>query len=165
MKLLNEIQIGRKIERLAIEILENNYNEKEIILAGVNNNGYSFAELIQEKLEKHDAKKKVSLTRINLSPAKPLEEEITIDKPAKELKNKVVIVVDDVANTGRTIFYAFKPLMNVLAKKIEVAVMVDRTHKSFPIKVDYMGMSLATTVEENIEVRIRGKRAWAVFLK
>lgn len=165
MKLLNEKQIGRKIERLAIEILENNYNEKQIILAGINNNGYSFAELLKERLEKHDAKKKISLTRIHLSPAKPLEEEITIEKPARELKNKVIILVDDVANTGRTIFYAFKPLMDLLAKKIEVAVMVDRTHKSFPIKVDYMGMSLATTVEENIEVRIRGKRAWAVFLR
>ncbi len=165
MKLLNETQIGRKIERLAIEILENNYKEKEIILAGINNNGYSFAELLQEKLEKHDAKKKISLTRILLSPAKPLEEDIDIEKPAKELKNKVIIIVDDVANTGRTIFYAFKPLMEILPKKVEVAVMVDRTHKSFPIKVDYMGMSLATTVEENIEVRIRGKRERAVFLR
>jgi len=165
MKLLNGTQIEKKIKRLAIEILENNYKEKEIILAGINNNGYSFAELLREVLEEYDPKKKVSLTRINLSPAKPLEEEVTIEKPAKELKNKAIIVVDDVANTGRTIFYAFKPLMNILPKKVEVAVMVDRTHKSFPIKVDYMGMSLATTVEEHIEVRIRGKRERAVFLK
>lgn len=165
MKLLDEQQIEKKLARLAIEILEHNYKEKEIILAGINNNGLSFAELLQERLLKHDPKKKVSLTRISLSPAKPLKSEISIEKPLKELKNKVVIIVDDVANTGRTIFYAFKPLMEILPKKIEVAVLVDRTHKSFPIKVDYMGMSLATTVEENIDVRIRGKRSKAVFLK
>ncbi|MFK7808894.1 MAG: phosphoribosyltransferase family protein [Saprospiraceae bacterium] len=165
MKLLDEQQVEKKLERLAIEILENNYNTKEIILAGINNNGLSFAELLQERLLKHDPKKKVSLTQISLSPAKPLESEITIGKSAKELKNKVVIIVDDVANTGRTIFYAFKPFMDVLPKRIEVAVLVDRKHKSFPIKVDYMGMSLATTVEENIQVRIRGKRDRAVFLK
>jgi pyrimidine operon attenuation protein / uracil phosphoribosyltransferase len=164
MKLLNEQQIEKKIERLAFEILENNYKEKEIVLAGINNNGTRFAELLQEKLEIF-GKTKISMTQIRLSPANPLETEVTIDKPKKELNNKVIIIVDDVANTGRTIFYAFKPLMDLLPKKIEVAVLVDRMHKSFPIKVDYVGLSLATTMEDDIDVQIRGKKEHAVYLK
>ena len=164
MKLLDEHQIEKKIERIAFEILENNYKEKTIILAGINNNGLSFAELLLEKLEQH-GKIKILLTQIQLSPAAPLKKEITIQTPIKELKNKVIIIVDDVVNTGRTVFYAFKPLLDILPKKVEVAALVNRTHKSFPIKVDYVGMSLATTVEEDIQVRLRGKRKKAVFLK
>ncbi|MBX2817947.1 MAG: phosphoribosyltransferase, partial [Saprospiraceae bacterium] len=82
----------------------------------------------------------------------------------KELKRKSIVVVDDVANTGRTIFFAIKPLLNVLPKKIEVAVLVDRKHKSFPIKVDYVGLSLATTLREDIDVQIRDVEEMAVFL-
>lgn len=66
--------------------------------------------------------------------------------PVEDLKDKALIIVDDVANTGRTIFYAFKPILDVLPKKVEVAVLADRTHKSFPIRVDYVGLSLATTL-------------------
>jgi pyrimidine operon attenuation protein/uracil phosphoribosyltransferase len=84
--------------------------------------------------------------------------------PIKEVKNKVIILIDDVANTGRTIFYATKPLMEVMPKKIEVAVLVDRKHKSFPIRVDYVGLSLATTVKEHIDVQIRGVEEVAVYL-
>ena len=81
-----------------------------------------------------------------------------------DLHSKVVILVDDVANTGRTIFYAFKPLMESLPGKIEVAVLVDRTHKMFPIKVDYVGLSLATTLKENISVKIVGVEEMEVHL-
>ena len=83
----------------------------------------------------------------------------------EELRDKVIIVVDDVANTGRTIFYAIKPLLNVLPRKVEVAVLVDRKHKSFPVHVDYVGMSLNTTLQENIDVHIDSPEEWAVFLE
>ncbi len=157
MKLLDEQQIQKKIERLAIQILENNFGEKLIILAGINNNGMRFAEMLLENLENR-TKTKFELTQLRLNPAHPVENEVSIDYPLKKLKNKVIIIVDDVANTGRTLFYAFKPLMDILPKKVEVAVLVNREHKSFPIKVDYVGMSLATTMQEHIEVKIKGKR-------
>ena len=83
--------------------------------------------------------------------------------PIEQIENKVVIIVDDVANTGRTIYYALKPLLDVLPKKVEVAVLVDRKHKSFPIQADYVGLSLATTLKESIEVKIREVDEWAVF--
>ena len=162
-KLLDERQIKQKIKRLAIQILENNFGEKEIVLAGINNNGMGFAKLIHKHLKKM-SEIDFKLTQIKLSPANPLQTEVTIGLPLEQLENKVIIVVDDVANTGRTIFYAIKPLLNILPKKIEVAVLVDRKHKSFPIKVDYMGLSLATTLHENIDVQILDVKEEAVFL-
>jgi pyrimidine operon attenuation protein/uracil phosphoribosyltransferase len=105
------------------------------------------------------------LTSINLSPANPLESEVIIDIPKKDLNNKIIIIVDDVANTGRTIFYAIKPLLEVLPKKIQVAVLIDREHKSFPIKVDYVGVSLFTTIQDDIDVQIKGRGEKAVYLK
>jgi pyrimidine operon attenuation protein / uracil phosphoribosyltransferase len=164
MKILNDRKIRQKIRRLAYEILENNYEEAEIILAGINNNGMSFARLLFDQLSSI-TKQQLTLTHILLNPANPLESEVRIDLPAPSLQGKVIIVVDDVANTGRTIFYACKPLLETLPKKIEVAVMVDRTHKSFPVKVDYFGLSLATTLLENIDVQIREVVEFGVFLK
>ncbi len=163
MKLLDHTQIRQKIERLAYEILEQNYEEKGLILAGINNNGMGFAKLLHRKLQSL-TDMPIVLTRIRLSPANPLEKEIVLGIPKEDLQGKVVIVVDDVANTGRTIFYACKPLLEVLPKKVEVAVLVDRKHKSFPIKVDYVGMSLATTIQENIDVQILKAKEAAVFL-
>lgn len=163
MKLLDQKQIQQKIKRLAIEILENNYKEKEIILAGINNNGMSFAQLLYKQLLPL-TKSSIILTRISINPANPLDKDIEIELPLTDLNDKSIIIVDDVANTGRTIFYAIKPLLTILPKKIEVAVLIDRTHKSFPIKVDYLGMSLATTLRENIDVQIRDVKEQAVFL-
>lgn len=163
MKLLDKKQIQQKIKRLAIEILEHNYKEKEIILAGINNNGTAFAQLLFDQLKKL-TKSKLQLTRIILSPADPLEKEIEVEMPLSKMENKVIIIVDDVANTGRTIFYAIKPLLTILPKKVEVAVLVDRKHKSFPIKVDYVGLSLATTMRENIDVKIENEKDQVVYL-
>ncbi len=162
-KLLNKRQITQKIKRLAIEILENNFGEQEIILAGINNSGMSFAKMIHRHLKKL-SDTTFRLTRIRLNPANPLDSAVTIGLSEQELQNKVIIIIDDVANTGRTIFYATKPLMNILPKRVEVAVLVDRKHKSFPVKVDYMGLSLATTLQENIDVQLIDVDEQAVYL-
>jgi len=163
LKILDKRQIKQKIKRLAIQILENNIDEPEIILAGINNNGMGFAKMIHRQLAKL-GDSKLRLTQIRLSPANPLESEVSIGLSADEIEGKVIILVDDVANTGRTIFYAMKPLMNILPKKVEVAVLVDRKHKSFPILVDYVGLSLATTMKENIDVQIMKVEEQAVYL-
>ena len=164
MKVLDQTQIKQKVKRLAYEILEHNFKEKELIFVSINTRGTQFADmLIAEISQLTDMK--LSQTVLNISPAAPLESEIVLDKPIKEFKNKVVIIVDDVANTGRTIFYAFKPLMDILPKKVEVAVLVDRKHKSFPVKVDYRGLTLATTFDENIDVQFEQKKGAAVYLK
>jgi len=163
MKILNERQIGQKVKRLAIEILEHNFGEPEIILAGINNNGMVFSELLMQELT-NMSNIPITVTRIRLNPANPLAADIILEMPPEEVKDKVLIIVDDVANTGRTIFYAIKPILEVLPKKVEVAVLVDRSHKSFPIRVDYYGLSLATTLKNNIDVQIRAVAERAVFL-
>lgn len=163
MKILNHRQIQQKIQRLAIEIMEHNIGEESIILAGINNNGLGFARMLLAELERH-ARLEVRLTQLRLNPANPLESPVAIGVPAEELLDQVVILVDDVANTGRTLFYAFQPLLLSLPKRVEVAVLVDRQHKFFPVKVDYMGISLATTLRENIDVHIMGVEEFAVHL-
>jgi pyrimidine operon attenuation protein/uracil phosphoribosyltransferase len=163
MQILNKVQIQQKIDRLAHGILENNYGEKELFLAGINNKGMLFAGLLKDALMKI-TKIPIKLFQIRLNPAKPLLEPVQMDIAPDQLKGKVIIVIDDVANTGRTIFYSMKPLLDVVPNKIEVAVLVDRKHKSFPISADYVGLSLATTMQEDIDVRIRDTKDWAVFL-
>ena len=164
MKILNSTQIRQKINRLAIEILENNYAEKSIVLAGINNNGLGFAKLLMKAIQKI-SEVEIILANISLNPAKPTSDAVNIDVDEAVFRNKVVIIVDDVANTGRTIFFAFKPFLDILTKKVEVAVLVDRKHKSFPIKVDYVGLSLATTLKDNIIVKLGAERSREVHLE
>lgn len=163
MKILDQTQIKQKIKRLAIEILENNFEEKSIILAGINNNGTGFARLLEKELKKITAIK-IQLVTIRLNPAAPLSAPIEMDIAVEHLKGKTIIVVDDVANTGRTIFYACKPILDIIPKKLEVAVLVDRKHKTFPIYPKYVGVSLATTLKEDIDLKIHQKEEWGVFL-
>ena len=163
MKILDQEQIQQKIKRLAIEILEHNFEEKELILVGINRTGLGFAKMLLEQLAQI-TDIPITLTRVRLNPAAPLSQEVEIDLPASQLEGKAIIVIDDVANTGRTIFYAMKPLLNILPRKVEVAVLVDRTHKSFPVKVDYFGLSLATTMMNDIDVQILDVEEQAVFL-
>jgi len=164
MKILSNRQINQKINRLAIEILENNYTEKKLVLAGINNNGLGFAKLLMKAIQKI-SDVEIILANLTLNPAKPTSDDVAIDIDESIFRNKVVIIVDDVANTGRTIFFAFKPFLDILTKKVEVAVLVDRKHKSFPIKVDYVGLSLATTLKENIKVKLGAAREREVRLE
>lgn len=163
MKILDHRQVSQKIKRLAIEILENNCEEPELILAGINKNGYGFAQMLLAELQAL-TERPIHLTSIRLNPAAPTQHPVEIDLPLEKLEGKTIILVDDVANTGRTIFYAFLPLMKVLIRKVEVAVLVDRQHKGFPIRVDYVGLSLATTLKDNIDVQIRNVEEFAVYL-
>ncbi len=163
MQILNQRQIEQKISRLAIQILENNIGETEIVLVGVNRNGSGFADLLRSELVKISDKNYI-LARISLNPAAPTEHEISISVPVESLSDKVIILVDDVLNSGRTLFFAARPILDILPRKVEVAVLVERKHGSFPIKADYVGLSLATTLKENIEVKILDVSEKAVFL-
>jgi len=165
MKVLNHDQIRQKVRRLAYQILENNIDQERVYLAGINNNGLHFAKILLEQLEDISSDVSFELLRIRLSPADPLEKEVSLDRPVEDLIDQCIIIVDDVANTGRTIFYALKPLMNILPKKVEVAVLVDRKHKAFPIQVDYVGLSLATTLQEHINVKLKGVKYPSVALE
>lgn len=164
MKILDQKQIEQKVRRLAIEILEHNIEEEGLILAGVNNRGMALAQMLAEHMQ-NISKLPIRLTNIRLNPAAPLEKPVEMDLPVEELRGKVVIVVDDVASSGRTMLYACKPILETLPKKLEIAVLVDRTLKSFPIQADYVGLSLATTLKENILVEIGGTAEMAAYLE
>lgn len=165
--ILNEQQIKQKIKRIAIEILEQNYDEKEVYLIGINNNGLGFAKMLLKAIQAIDLEKPTfHLNQVTLNPANPLSKTVDINLPLQDLQNKAIIFIDDVANTGRTIFYAMKPvLIDIVPKKVEVAVLVDRKHKNFPISINYVGLALATTLSENIEVQIRDVDEMAVHLR
>lgn len=166
MQILDDRQIRQKIKRLAIEILERHFGEPGIILAGLNNNGLGFAQLLLHELSPLlPDSMSITLTRIQLNPANPTEYDPYIEMPAEDLRGKSIIIVDDVANTGRTIFYAVQPLLKVLPARVEVAVLVDRKHKSFPIKADYVGLSLYTTLKDHINVQISDVEKMAVYLE
>lgn len=164
MKILDNNQIGQKVRRLAYQIYERNSKVKNIVFLGINNNGLAFGKLLMKEYQLISGKDAV-LGSILLNAADPLAEEVKLVLEGVKLKSKHVIIVDDVANTGRTLFYAMKPLMNFLPKKIEAAVLVDRKHKSFPVAVDYVGLSLATTLKENIVVEIKKESNKAAFLQ
>ncbi len=153
MVILKNAAIKQKITRLAYEIAEQNYGAKEIVLLGINNNGWKFAKMLAQALDKV-MPETVRLSRLRLNPAKPIHTDIELEMEVQSLKGKTIIIVDDVANTGRTLFYAVRPLLEVIPVKIQMAVLVDRMHKSFPVHVDFVGMSLATTVQDHIEVEL-----------
>lgn len=154
MQILNTLQMNQKIKRISFEILERNLDEKEINFIGINNSGYALAQLLSDTLNGLEySNLRSSVTRIRVKADKPTASDIYLEgRDVCELDNKCLILVDDVANTGRTLFYAFQPLLRIIPRKLEVAVMVDRKHKLFPVHVDYVGISLATTLKENIRV-------------
>lgn len=164
MKILDNKKVDQKIERLAYQILENNIDEKEIVFLGINNNGLRFAKYLQSVFS-NISEVPSRLGNISLDASNPVKSEVTVDLGVDTLKKANLIIVDDVANTGRTIFYAIKPLLDIVPRKVEAAVLVDRKHKLFPIKVDYVGLSLATTLKENIKVDLSRKNAKSVFME
>jgi len=166
MRILDDRQIRQKIKRIAIEILERHYDEPELILAGLNDNGWDFAGLLQaELLVIKPTGMQITMTRIHLNPANPVEYAPFIELAPEAVDGKPVIIIDDVANTGRTVFYAVQPLLKIVPKCVEVAVLVDRKHKSFPVKADYVGLSLATTLKDHIKVQINEATEMAVYLE
>ena len=164
MKILDRLQIIRKIERMAFEIAESKFGTDKIYLLGINNNGYNFAGMIKVRLEKI-CDIDVILKRLTLNPKNPVEHDISVDLDKKELEGASVIVVDDVANTGRTLFYAMKVFMDIIPAEVETAVLVDRMHKSFPVSINYVGQSFATTIQDNIVVELDKKGEEAVYLE
>ncbi|MES2590395.1 MAG: phosphoribosyltransferase family protein [Bacteroidota bacterium] len=161
--ILNSKQIQQKINRIAYEIYENNYDEKEIIVAGIANNGFLLAKRIVAVLETI-APIKTKLIEIVLDKKNPLSSEIKIALTDKEMQNKVIILVDDVLDSGRTLIFGAKPFLNSPVKRLTTAVLVDRGHNRYPIKADFVGLSLSTTLQEHITVEINKKGKEIVYL-
>jgi len=152
MDILGADKITAKLKRIAYEIVEKNYEEKELYLLGIKQRGKIMAGILAEHI-RTISDIKVVLNTVYIEKRNPLEEDIKFSKIVKELNEKVVILVDDVADTGRTLCYAIKPLLSYLPKKIQVAVLIDRMHKIFPIQADYVGVQLSTNLNDYVKVQ------------
>ena len=159
---LNEKQVRQKISRIAYEIYENNYKEKKLVIAGITETGFNLAKLLIRGLKKISPFE-LQLVRIEIDKDDPAQGDVDLDCDLKTLKKTVIILVDDVLSTGRTFMHSMKPFLEIEVKKIETAVLVNRSHKSFPISADYKGYELSTTLNDHIEVKLE-KDNFAVYL-
>ena len=159
-EVLNHDQIEKKISRIAHQILEKHHKAEQLILIGVKGGGYAFAKKLHARL-KSVAPNDFKLIKIIVNKKDPSQDEISLSEDI-DLNGKPLILVDDVANTGSTMFYAMKPLLDFKPKSVGIAVLVDRMHKRYPISSDYVGLQLATTMQEHIKVNLKGKEmsAW-----
>ena len=161
-KILNTNQIKKIVKRIAYQIHENNLEYPEIILIGVHKNGYTLAEKINKEL-KQISKSNIKLVSIKINKKNPLEE-IELDCKKEYLKNKVIVLVDDVLHTGKTLIYCVKNLLEITPKNFNTVVLIDRNHKKFPIKVDFKGISLSTFISDHVEVVFEDNNSYA-FIK
>ncbi|MDJ1491944.1 phosphoribosyltransferase family protein [Cytophagaceae bacterium DM2B3-1] len=161
--ILDRKQVLQKIKRIAYEIYEDNANEQEVILAGIYDKGFRFAQLLQEQL-KSISPLAVHLVRIDLEKLSPVQSEIQLDCEESFLKDKSIVLLDDVLNTGRTLAHSLKPFLQIPVKKIRVAVIVNRSHTLFPIAADFVGYALSTTLQEHIDVNLDDSDQLGVYL-
>ncbi|GAO45324.1 phosphoribosyltransferase family protein [Flavihumibacter petaseus] len=151
-----------KMERMAYEIAEQLVGEDApVILAGIRDNGVVMAKILQELLRKI-ASLSTSIIEISLDKRNPglitIDQEISID-------NKIVILVDDVVNSGKTLLYALKPFLEQHPRRIQILTLIERTHKAFPLKADYVGISIATTLQEHIYVEVENHIISGAYLE
>ncbi|MCB0508791.1 MAG: phosphoribosyltransferase [Bacteroidetes bacterium] len=163
-RILNDDKIELILDRMAFQALELTYNTNEIVLLGIEpGGGLDIARILGTKIEQFDDTKKIEFASIKINKPEPLQTEIKINKDI-DLNNKTILLVDDVGNTGRTLFYALQPLTKFQPKKIIIAVLVDRTHKMFPVHADIVGFPIATTLNEHIIVKIEDKKVEGAYL-
>tara|TARA_X000000368_G_C23018240_1_gene706793 strand:- start:646 stop:1149 length:504 start_codon:yes stop_codon:yes gene_type:complete len=154
--IFDEKKIQYCTKRIAYQIFESNINNKEIFLLGIADNGFVFAKEIEKNLSKI-TQIKITTLKLEVDKNKP-GDKIFLDFKVKNLENKSVVVVDDVLNTGLVLAHALKFLLTVYIKQIKIAVLVNREHNKFPIKADFKGISLSTSVNETVKVNLNGKQ-------
>lgn len=150
--ILDSDTAAKKLQRMAYEILENNTDEQHLIIAGIRENGHVVGSILAGLLRSL-SDKTVELTSITVD--KKTHASVTLDTNI-DFTDKVVILTDDVSNSGKTLTYALKPILSFFPKKIQTLVMVERSHKKFPVHPDYVGLSLSTFLHEHIFVEVEG---------
>jgi len=160
--ILNEDQINQKISRIAHQIMECNIGEKEIIIAGIEKNGYIIATKLKERI--------ASISNIKITTCSvKINKENLLDKVTTSVEknyylNKSLVLVDDVLNSGGTLIYAVKHFLNTEVKQFKTAVLINRNHKKYPVKADFKGISLSTTTVNHVKVRFTNYNAEAFLI-
>ena len=159
--ILNHNEINHKIRRIAFQIYESNVNEKEVVLAGIDSNGYILAKKLKTALQKisdiNPVLCKVIIDKKN--PWHAVKTSLDVD----DYKNKSLVLVDDVLNSGTTLIYGVKHFLDVPLKQFKTAVLVNRNHKKFPVKADFKGISLSTSLFEHVHVNL-SKQPYEAYL-
>ncbi|MBN9297009.1 MAG: phosphoribosyltransferase [Filimonas sp.] len=154
--------VAEKLHRMSLEIAEQlSEDDVPLILIGVKQSGIVMADKIYTLLKQYV---KVPIQVISVSLDKQLPLDVTLSEPI-DFNGKNVIVIDDVSNSGRTLHYAMKPLLNFFPKRIQTLVLVERMHKLFPVKPDYVGLSVATTAQDHIQVEVSGDEIVGAYVK
>lgn len=148
--ILNATQIQQKVERMAWQLLEMHHTESELVLVGIATNGHELAKRMAAVLQRI-SQVEISLHRMDLNKKNLLDNAARI-LPGKDLNGCCVVVVDDVLNTGGTMMYALKHFLDYRIKRLSTAVLVDRSHRNFPVKADVKGLVLSTTLLEHVDV-------------
>lgn len=160
-EILNHEEALLKLNRIAYEIVENNLDHKEIVLLGIHERGCDMAGHLKSRIQEI-SKLKVHLGSIRINKSEPLQ---CLIEAGFDVKGKAVIVVDDVANSGRTALYAMRPLLETLPAKIQLAVLVDRRHKQFPVTSDFVGIQLSTDLHQEIIVERNREGQWSAYMR
>lgn len=155
-EVLNHKQVGQKITRMAFEIYERNVNSAGVVFAGITGMGMSMAKLLAQEL-KHISPLEVEVVEVLLDKNAVSKSEVELSHKVA-LINKTIILVDDVLNTGKTLVYAMKPFLDQEILKMEIAVLVNRSHGLFPLRPDYTGYELSTTLNDHIRVDVSGNQ-------
>lgn len=155
--IVDHLQVKKIIKRMAYQIYEHNFELKEILLASINGQGKEVAKLLGEEL-KGISKIKVSYLTISLDKLSHSIEGVHLSEPNIKLADRTILLVDDVLNTGRTLIYGMLPFLQSKVSSLQVAVLVDRNHKSFPVNADYKGISLQTTLQQHVTVSMKNNK-------
>ncbi|HRB31045.1 MAG TPA: phosphoribosyltransferase family protein [Ferruginibacter sp.] len=159
--LLDKDTAQRKIYRMAMQIAEQHFDKENLVLVGIKENGLAIAEAIHQYLTNNFTG---ALSVISLSLDKRNPGDITLH-PDISLKGKTIILIDDVANSGRTMLYAIKRLLNQTPAEIQTLALIERTHKLFPIAVNYVGLSVSTGMQQYIEVQVEAGKYFTAVIK
>mgnify|MGYP002735213768 FL=1 len=159
--ILNQKQIAHKIKRIAYQVYETNVNETEVVIAGIKENGFILAKKIKAEVEKISPLQ-VILCEVVIDKKNPIAP-ITTSIAPEAYENKSLLLVDDVLHSGTTLIYGIRHFLDVPLKQFKTAVLVDRNHKKYPVKADFKGISLSTSLNENVNVIFDGDDAKAVL--
>ncbi len=158
--ILSKETAGKKLRRMALEVAERNYDESQLIFIGIKDHGLAIAHTITSYL-KTIIQTEIIVLGLELNKIRPVV--ITLD-PVMNFNDKVIVLIDDVANSGKTMLYALKPLLEHYPKKIQTMALVNRTHKIFPVEIDYTGISISTTVDEHIFVEVEDDEVTGAYV-